>query len=479
MDKNNSKKEKIPILIIDDDESICRYLIDLLSIRGYRPEAVHNGESAIELISKGNAYSVVLLDIMLPGLNGLEVLKRIKEINQTLPVIMLSILGDAENVVTAIKEGAYDYIVKPFDSEKLEVIIQNAVEKHNLIEEVRYLKQQLSRVKEGGKQFLFINEKMAKINDIIRHITNTDVTVMILGESGVGKEVIANEIHRQSERREKPFIKIHCASLPETLLESELFGYEKGAFTGAYKRKPGKFELANHGTIFLDEIGDISLSLQAKLLQVLQDGHFSHLGGKDDIHVDVRIIVATNRDLEKAVKDGQFREDLYYRLNVVRILVPPLRERRDEIPMFVNHFMKVYSIKHQKKPRNISKELMDLLMLYEFPGNVRELENMIQRLVVLGEEGTIIQELRSSIKRIKFSNDKMKAENISQKIIPLKIAKKNAFQQIEREAIISALINTNWNRKKAAQLLKVSYKTLLYKIKSLGISKDVDFIKKN
>jgi DNA-binding NtrC family response regulator len=464
-------KGNIPVLIVDDDESICKYLTDLFALRGYNPTAVTRGEAALKLLSKGEPFSLVLLDVMMPGINGLEVLKQIKQIDSNLPVIIVSVLGQTSTVVSAIKGGASDYIVKPFEDEELELVIQNVLEKRSLIEEVRSLKRKLHRTREE-ERFLVLNEKMIKIREMIKHVSQTDVTVLILGESGVGKELVSQGIHQHSTRNDKPFVKINCATLPETLLESELFGYEKGAFTGAYKRKLGKFELADKGTIFLDEIGDISPSLQAKLLQVLQDGQFSRLGGKNDVQVDVRVLVATNQDLEKAVKEGQFREDLYYRLNVVRIMIPPLRERRDEIPMFIAHFLKFFSKRHGKKVRKLSDELMDLFMVYHWPGNVRELENSIQRLMVLGDETPIIQELSSvEAEDVPFIDEDKGEIDVSDEAISLKMVARKASEDIERKAILAALAHTNWNRKKAASLLKISYKGLLYKIHRLGLSR--------
>lgn len=473
MKRSRVKGGKIPVLIVDDDESICKYLTDLFSLRGYQPTTVTRGEEALKLLSQGESFSLVLLDVMMPGLNGLDVLKQIKQIDSALPVIIISVLGQTSTVVSAIKIGASDYIVKPFEDEELELVIQNVLEKHSLIEEVRSLKKELYRKKEENR-FLFLNEKMIKIHEMIGHVADMDVTVLILGESGVGKELVSQGIHRQSFRRDKPFIKINCATLPETLLESELFGYEKGAFTGAYKKKLGKFELAHKGTIFLDEIGDISLSLQAKLLQVLQDGQFSRLGGKNDVQVDVRVLVATNKDLEKAVKDRQFREDLYYRLNVLRITIPPLRERRDEIPMFAEHFLKIYSRRHGKKVQKLSMEMMNLFMTYSWPGNVRELENTVQRLLVLGDDAPIIQELSSNkAEDLPFIKDdkEEEGEDFGEEGISLKMVARKASEDVERKAILAVLAHTNWNRKKAADLLKVSYKALLYKINRLGLSK--------
>jgi len=318
--------------------------------------------------------------------------------------------------------------------------------------------------------FIYASEKMCRIKEIIDQLANTDVTVLIQGESGVGKEVVAHSIHQNSYRREKPFVKVNCAALPQELLESELFGYEKGAFTGAYRQKPGKFELANGGTIFLDEISEINLSLQGKLLQVLQDREFSRLGGKKDIRVDVRVLVATNKNLEGAVKNGRFREDLYYRLNVVNITLPPLRERREEIPIFIEYFLDKFSKKYQRKINPLSEKMMKAFSQYHWPGNVRELENVVQRFVVLGDEKAIIEELNPLAKR-----DNVPEENsggVNEKTWPsLKKVHHEAALKVETEMILKALEMTNWNRKKAANILNISYKTLLYKVKESGLDK--------
>jgi two-component system response regulator AtoC len=293
--------------------------------------------------------------------------------------------------------------------------------------------------------------------------------VLIQGESGVGKEVVARSIHLNSFRREKPFVKVNCAALPSELLESELFGYEKGAFTGAYRQKPGKFELANGGTIFLDEISEMSLSLQGKILQVLQDREYSRLGGKKDIRVDVRVLVATNKNMEEGVKNGRFREDLYYRLNVVNITIPPLRERNEEIPIFVEYFLDKFSKKYQKKVNSLSDKMMKAFLRHYWQGNVRELENMIQRFVVLGNEKAIIEELALAPERDPDYGKKKKVSNKAW--VSLKDLQKKAVKKAEAEMILKALEMTNWNRKKAAKMLKISYKAFLYKIKECGLDK--------
>jgi two-component system response regulator AtoC len=315
--------------------------------------------------------------------------------------------------------------------------------------------------------FIYTSEKMHHIKEMIDQVANTDVTVFIQGESGVGKEVVARSIHLNSLRRDKPFVKVNCAALPSELLESELFGYEKGAFTGAYRQKPGKFELANGGTIFLDEIVEISPALQAKLLQVLQDREFSRLGGKRDVRVDVRVLAATNKNIEEAVNSGGFREDLYYRLNVVNVTIPPLRDRKEEIPIFVEYFLDKFGKKYRKTAKSLSDQMMKVFLQHQWSGNVRELENVIQRIIVMGNEKAVLDELTSVIN--KESVQMQEESTPSRKWPSLKEVHREAIAKAETEVIRKALEMTNWNRKKAAGLLNISYKALLYKIKECGI----------
>ena len=322
--------------------------------------------------------------------------------------------------------------------------------------------------------FLYASEKMQKVKEMIDQVANTDVTIFIRGESGVGKEVVARSIHQNSIRRDKPFVKVNCAALPQELLESELFGYEKGAFTGAYRQKPGKFDLAHGGTIFLDEIGDISMPLQAKLLQVLQDREFSRLGGKKDVKVDVRVLVATNRNIEEAVLEGLFREDLYYRLNVVNIPIPPLRERKEEIPIFVEYFLNKFSEKYQKKPEPASEAMMKTFMTHKWTGNIRELQNIIQRYLVLDNEEEILSELAGPAKNEEIASD-LQEEALALPHQPsLKQVHRDAARKAESKIILKALEMTHFNRKKAAQLLNISYRNLLYKIRECGIKKHLN-----
>ncbi len=320
--------------------------------------------------------------------------------------------------------------------------------------------------------FIYTSEKMHRIKEIIDQVANTDVTVLIQGESGVGKEVVARSIHQNSLRRDKPFVKVNCAAIPQELLESEFFGYEKGAFTGAYRQKPGKFELANEDTIFLDEIVEIPISLQAKLLQVLQDREFSRLGGKKDVRVNVRVVAATNKDMEESVKNGHFREDLYYRMNVVNMHLPPLRERKEEIPVFTEYFLDKFRRKYNKKVKPFGEQVMQIFMQHNWSGNVRELENIVHRYVVLGSEEELADELVVSMK-LKQAREE-KNGYLPRKLRPsLKEIQRQAIQKVENQVISEVLDKTNWNRKKSAELLKISYKALLYKIKECGIQKRI------
>jgi two-component system, NtrC family, response regulator AtoC len=356
--------------------------------------------------------------------------------------------------------------VDPVKGSELNSSTQNQEGNNSLFHRIGY-----EPVEQNNGEFVFSSEKMIQIETIINQIAGTNVTVFIQGESGVGKEVVARAIHMKSCRKDQPFIKVNCAALPTELLESELFGYEKGAFTGAYRQKPGKFELANGGTIFLDEIAEIKPSLQAKLLQVLQDNEFSRLGGKKDIKVDVRILSATNKNIQEAIKNGGFREDFYYRLNIVNITIPPLRERKEEIPVLIDHFLNKFRTKFNVNRKvNLSSHAHKTLLQYNWPGNIRELENMIQRFIVLGNEGAMIGDLPLSIHPSPAQVSKRPSPF---KIWPsLKEVNRRAVQKVESEAIKSVLEKTCWNRRKSAQLLNVSYKTLLYKIKECQIKGD-------
>ncbi|HHO76350.1 MAG TPA: sigma-54-dependent Fis family transcriptional regulator [Deltaproteobacteria bacterium] len=468
--------DKIKILVVDDDDSIRRYIAKLLSQSGYDVITVSNGKDAVNELRTGTEVSLVILDILMPEMDGLETLSELKKLSGDLPVLMLSALGQTNIIVKAMKSGATDYLVKPFEEEELELAIIKSLEKKKLLTEISSLKKQL-RIDELRGEFMYNSPKMQRVKDLVDQVAETDVSVLIEGESGTGKELVARALHYSSAMRDKPFVKVNCAALPHDLLESELFGYERGAFTGAYKSKAGKFELANNGTIFLDEIGEMDLSIQSKLLQVLQEGTFSRLGGKQDVKVNVRIITATNRDLRKAVEQGIFREDIYYRLNVVNIHIPPLSERNEDIIYLFEYFMDAYNEKYGKNIILDKEEVYPFLLGYSWPGNVRELKNQVKRLVILGDVNDLLQYLRDGGAFIQGKQIKeTKQEPIDlvsddKEIMPLKIAAKEASIKAERDMILLALRETNWNKKKAAQMLQISYKALLYKIKECGIEK--------
>jgi two-component system, NtrC family, response regulator AtoC len=469
--------EKIRILVVDDDESIRRYIAKLLTQSGYDVKTASNGKEALTLLRTGQDVSLAILDILMPEMDGLETLNEIRKLQGDLPILMLSALGQTNIIVKAMKAGATDYLVKPFEEEELELAITKSLEKKKLLNEISNLKRQL-RVDELKGEFIYNSPKMQRVKDLVEQVADTDVSVLIEGESGTGKELVARALHYGSNMKDKPFVKVNCAALPHDLLESELFGYERGAFTGAYKSKAGKFELANTGTIFLDEIGEMDMGIQSKLLQVLQEGTFSRLGGKQDVKVSVRIIAATNRDLHKAVEQGTFREDIYYRLNVVNITIPPLYERKEDITYLFEYFLDAYNEKYGKNIQVDKETLFPLCHSYPWPGNVRELKNQVKRLVILGDVADLIQYLKnngthpSQERQVRETKDEvLEIETDDKEVIPLKLAAKEAVVKAERQMILKALRGTNWNKKRAALLLKISYKALLYKIKECGIEK--------
>jgi two-component system response regulator AtoC len=471
-----SVRERRQVLVVDDAEGIRTYLKNLLSLKGYDVLLADDGRKALDMLEAGVSPEVMVLDIMMPGMDGLEVLERVRKTRPELPVIMLSVVGKASTIVEAMSLGATDYLNKPFEEEELDIALSKVFETESLKADNQQLREKLRQHEAREREdFLWASQKLQRIREVIEQVADADVTVLIHGESGVGKEVIARTLHQLSDRARHAFVKVNCAALPEELLESELFGYERGAFTGASARKAGKFEIANEGTIFLDEIGEMSGPLQAKLLQVLQDGEFSRLGGQADVRVDVRVVAATNRDLEEMVTAGHFREDLYYRLNVVNVHVPPLRERVDEIPVLCDHFLRRYSEKYGRPFRALSDRLMQGFLAYPWPGNVRELENMVKRIVVLQNEDAISGEIFGA-KSVPVQNAVVAAERIADEVDPLdenvslRDIGRRAAREAEREALRRVLYQTNWNRKKAAKILDVSYKTLLQKIKECGLS---------
>ncbi len=453
------------LVVIDDDKSFRSYLTTLLEAIGYRVTCFASGEEAVEALEKGLAPSMIILDIIMEGLSGIEVLKKVRRIQEELPIIMLTGVDQTQTIVEAMRFGASDYLVKPFETEELEIAIRNVFEKADLVDEIKRLRALLHR--EDQETAVFHSPKMLEIVEIVRQVAETDVTVLVHGESGVGKEVVAKRVHQLSPRAEGPFVKVNCAALPNDLLESELFGYEKGAFTGATKSKPGKFELAQRGTIFLDEIGEMSMPTQAKLLQVLQDGEFARLGGQRNTRVDVRVLVATNKDLETMVGEQQFREDLYYRLNVISLHVPPLRERKEEIPILTDLFTKKFSRQFNKKVSRLPEVLVDAFLRHDWPGNVRELENMIKRYVVLRDEKIILNELADGSSLPMEQEFDMDLSGLVEdgKSVSLKAIDKKVARLAEGVLISRVLQHTKGNKRKAAEILQISYKALLYKIK--------------
>jgi two-component system response regulator AtoC len=463
------------ILVVDDEEGIRNYLRTLLKLKGYEVATVSSGNEAIEYFSSNPPPSLVLMDILMPNIDGIETLKRLRKSDKELPVIMLSCIGETRTIVEAMRSGATDYLNKPFEEAELEIAILKALDRKKLVEENKILREQNEQLTEEYR-FVASNPKMVRIRELISQIADTDVTVFIQGESGVGKEIVAREIHRGSPRRDKPFIKVNCAALPSELLESELFGYERGAFTGAFRLKQGKFELANYGTLFLDEIGDMAPVLQAKLLHVLQDSEYSRLGGKKNVVIDVRILAATNQNLEEAMQEGRFREDLYYRLNVVNVSIPPLRERKEEIPLLCEHFLQKHHRKYNVGSQAISQSLLEHMLEYDWPGNIRELENVMKRFVIFANEQQIIEELiqktESRRKVDKIPYEKPSVDTVSEEAVSgmsLKNMSRSLTSTAEKEVILRALQQTQWNRKQAATMLNVSYKTLLNKIRKLDI----------
>jgi two-component system response regulator AtoC len=492
------------VAIVDDDSAFGGYLRTFLSLRGYEARCYTRGDEVIASMKQSESPDVVLLDVMMPGLDGIATLRGIKAARPQAQVIMLSGRNQVSTIVEAVRLGAADYVVKPDDPEglgeiALDVAIKNAIEKNRLVSELSELRQQLSD--DEDRAVWGNSEKMRAIATVIEQVADSDVTVLVRGESGVGKELVARAIHQRSTRRNRPFVKVNCAALPAELLESELFGHERGAFTGAANTRIGKFEQADGGTLMLDEIGEMKAALQAKLLHVLQDAEFTKLGSNKRVSVDVRVIAATNRDLEEMLRKGEFREDLYYRLKVIDLLVPALRERRDEIAHLTDFFLARYARKYNRPLNPLSAELRELFMTYEWPGNIRELENMIKRIVILQDEHLVISEIQRHVQRAPamagagvgfgpihraiegtiYPSPPPEPEPAESDDAPepveadtggsLSAVAKAAALKAERSAIQQTLRQVHWNRRKAAQMLGVSYKTLLNKIKECGITR--------
>lgn len=459
---------KVKILVVDDDPKVPWIISEGLGER-FEIESVRDGQEALSLLSKKAPTSqpdLVLLDIKMPGLNGLDILERIKKLDTGLDVMMLSGHGDTKNIVESIKRGATEFINKPFDVKELEIHIRTVLEKKKLKEEISDLKKKLRET--AHEALIGDSELMLRVKNVVEQVAPSELTVLIRGESGTGKEIIARMIHGLSPRKAEPFVKVNCAAIPRELLEAELFGYEKGAFTGANKTKPGRFEVANKGTMFLDEIGDMPIDLQTKLLQVLEHQEFVRVGGINNIHVDVRIVCATNRNLEEAMQKGLMRDDLYYRLNEITIQLPPLRDRKEDIPLIVNHYLEKYSLLYNKDYRNIRSETMKHLCSYYWPGNVRQLENLTKQIVVRGDEQIIYESLKGPIPAPATGQVALPV-SLDDDDFTLKTKVDKVIGEVEKNLITRCLTKTNWNRRKAAKLLDISYRSLLYKIKEYKI----------
>ena len=448
------------ILIIDDEAAIRESLETLLVLEGYAVETAPNGEKGISSIEE-NSYDLVLLDLALPGKSGLEILPMIRERHPSLPVIMITAFGKVDNVVEAIRSGAQNFVQKPWDNEKLLADIRSSIGRFRAEEENiqlrRAMKQRYSFSSIIGK-----SEVMLRIFDLVAQVAPSRSTVLIQGESGTGKELIAKALHSNSPRKEKPFIAVNTGSMPTDLLESTLFGHVKGAFTSAIASKKGLFEVANGGTLFLDEIGNMSMDTQAKILRVLQDRRFMQLGGVQEIQVDVRIIAATNVELRQAVRDGRFREDLFYRLNVISIELPPLRSRREDIPLLAGHFLRRFAEENGLPPRSLTQEALRALVDYEWPGNVRELENAIERGVVLSSNTNIGADLLPGHVTGRNYSSSLLDHNPDASLFDI-------LEEIERRIIVEKLERCNWNQTDAAEQFRIPLSTLNQKIKRLNV----------
>jgi len=452
--------EKAKILIAEDEKAQRELLEGFLKKEGFSVEAASNGRQAIEKIER-DFFDIAFLDYKMPELDGLQTLREIRKRFPDLPVVMMTAYGTVEIAVASMKEGALDYLTKPIDLEELLLIIQKVLERSTLIRENKDLKARLQE-RYTFQNIIYGSPKMEEVMGLIARVAPSQATVLIRGESGAGKELIANAIHYASARSEKPFVKMSCSAIPETLLESELFGHEKGAFTGAIQKRIGRFEEADSGTLFLDEIGELSPSTQVKLLRILQEREFQRLGSNLNLRTDVRVITATHRNLEEAMRNGLFREDLYYRLNVISIHLPPLRERKEDIPLLIDHFLKKYSELNQKKIQDLSKEARILLLRHSYPGNVRELENLIERAVVLCR-GEVITTQDLPFHLQEGPSEKVWEISGKTKTLP------DSLEEIERDLIVKALHQYQGVQTRAAESLGISERVLRYKIKKYGI----------
>lgn len=457
------QKEKI--LVADDEKSMREFLEIMLRKEGYRVTLASNGEEAVKWAER-EIFDLALLDIRMPKLDGLSALKRIKTLSPETVVVVITAFASADTAIRAMKEGAYDYITKPFKVDEIKLIIRNALEKKNLEKENLILRQVVQERYHFGN-IIGQSPKMLEVYSLLEKVAPTKTNILITGESGTGKELVAKAIHYNSPRRDKPFVTLNCGAIPESLIESELFGHMKGAFTDAISTKKGLFEVADEGTIFLDEISELPLMMQVKLLRVIQDKEFKRVGGTEDIRVDVRIISATNKDLEEAVREKRFREDLFYRLNVIQIKLPPLRERKEDIPLLAHHFLKKYSEELGKSITRISPEALQFLMNYDFPGNVRELQNIIERAVALETSPELsLQNLSSYLENQLPAKRSPFEIELPEEGIDLE----KVVEDLEKMLLLKALDRAKGVKKKAAELLHINFRSMRYRLEKYGLN---------
>lgn len=447
------------VLVVDDEPAHLKMLEAVLCDEGYEVRLVDDGETAVAALEE-QFYDLILMDVRMNRMGGIEALKQIKEISPGLPVIMMTAYASVGTAVDALKSGAYDYLTKPLDIDELKILVHKTLHHHQLEQENIFLKEQLA------DRFDFSNiigqsAAMQKLFETMALVAPSDATIIITGDSGTGKELIANAIHQNSPRREKPLIKVNCAALPETLLESELFGHEKGSFTGAVKSRKGRFHLAHKGTIFLDEIAEMTAATQAKILRVLQEREFEPLGSSNTVQVDTRVIAATNRNLEEEIKQGRFREDLYFRINVINLNVPPLQYRREDIPLLADFFLKRYAEKNRRLIKGFTPRAIDVLMRYDWPGNIRELENMVERAVIMARSDIITPaDLSDTLQALDYENQQSEID----------LAPGRSLKDVEKEMILRTLEMAEGNRTHTAKILGISRRTLQLKLKEYGIN---------
>lgn len=453
------------ILVVDDEQSLREVLSIMLKRAGYAVTSVSDGEEAIEHLNK-EIFDLVITDLRMPKVDGMEVLKAVKSASPDTVVLVITAFATADSAVEAMKQGAYDYLTKPFQVDEVQLIIRNALEKRRLSTENMLLKREMAS-QSSFAQLVGQSEAMQKVFDVVRKVADSKSNVLICGESGTGKELVARAIHYNSARSTAPFVAVNCSAVPETLLESELFGHMKGSFTGAISNKAGLFEVANGGTIFLDEIGDTTPTIQVKLLRVIQEREFRRVGGNQDVKVDVRVVAATNKDLEKAVADGTFREDLYYRLDVIPIKLPPLRMRSGDIPLLVNHFLERFSKESGKPTPALSAEAMQVLLAHEWRGNVRELENLIERVVAFSNGAMVTDtDVRGWLHR---SVSPQSASGVPTDLPDDGLDLEGLINGIEKDLLMKALERTKWVKKKAARLLRLNTRSFRYRLEKYAI----------